>query len=60
PPGGKLKARGTVDMSDLTDSFLTAAVLMALAEGESCITNVANQRVKECDRIAAMAENINL
>ncbi|KAF4744608.1 hypothetical protein FOZ62_024770, partial [Perkinsus olseni] len=60
PSAGKLNAIGSVDMSDLTDSFLTAAVLMALAEGESSITNVANQRVKECDRIAAMAQNINL
>eukprot|EP01064_Diplonema_japonicum_P034769 TRINITY_DN7328_c0_g1_i1.p1 TRINITY_DN7328_c0_g1~~TRINITY_DN7328_c0_g1_i1.p1 ORF type:complete len:1497 (+),score=475.05 TRINITY_DN7328_c0_g1_i1:1173-5663(+) len=43
-----------VNMSDMTDAFMTAAVVMALAEGTSRITGIANQRVKECNRILAM------
>lgn len=53
PQGLKLKAIN-VDMEPLTDTFMTAAVLMAVAEGTSRITGIANQRVKECNRIAAM------
>ena len=54
PPVGGLKAID-VDMSSVTDTFMTACVLMATVPGgTSRITNIANQRVKECDRIAAM------
>ena len=54
PPVGTLKAVD-VDMSEVTDTFMTAAVVMASTNGGTCrITNIANQRVKECDRIAAM------
>ena len=48
----------TMDMSTLTDSFLIAAVLASVARGKSTITNIANQRLKECDRIAAMATEL--
>merc|ERR1719229_1294745 len=42
-------------MNTMTDAFLTAAALMATVEGgKSRITNIANQRVKECNRIEAM------
>jgi len=40
----------------MTDAFMTASVLMAVAKGRSTITNIANQRVKECNRIAAMVQ----
>ncbi|EDQ88471.1 uncharacterized protein MONBRDRAFT_32780 [Monosiga brevicollis MX1] len=45
-----------VDMGDITDTFMTAAVLMATCPkgSRSTITNIANQRVKECNRITAM------
>lgn len=58
PADKQLKAVD-VDMSDVTDTFMTAAVLMATTPPGSVsrITNIANQRVKECDRIAAMAAN---
>lgn len=49
----KLKAI-TVDMEPMTDAFLTAAVVAAVAEGTTSISGIANQRVKECDRIYAM------
>ena len=51
--GARLKAID-IDMEPMTDAFMTAAVVMALAEGTSRITGVANQRVKECNRIEAM------
>merc|ERR1712207_86018 len=54
PSPGSLKAVD-VDMNTMTDAFLTAAALMATVEGgKSRITNIANQRVKECNRIEAM------
>lgn len=53
PSPGSLKGI-EVDMEPMTDAFLTASVLAAVAEGETRITGIANQRVKECNRIAAM------
>lgn len=74
-----------IDMNEMTDSFMTAAVLMARAaectflkslhrsrssnvlrdpdaevneSSFSRITGVANQRVKECNRIKAMVDNL--
>eukprot|EP01124_Arcella_intermedia_P009532 TRINITY_DN16220_c0_g1_i2.p1 TRINITY_DN16220_c0_g1~~TRINITY_DN16220_c0_g1_i2.p1 ORF type:complete len:750 (+),score=198.24 TRINITY_DN16220_c0_g1_i2:23-2272(+) len=57
PPGGKLKGV-SVDMSTLTDCFMTIAAIAAVAEGTTNITNIANQRVKECNRIAVMVEEL--
>ncbi|KAK4055664.1 hypothetical protein OIV83_000210 [Microbotryomycetes sp. JL201] len=69
PPVGQLRALGFVDMEPMTDAFLTAAALAAVAslaplEGRSQdeqqpknstrIGGIANQRVKECNRIDAM------
>ena len=48
-----------VNMSDLTDCFITAAVvLMPFAEGVSTICGIANQRVKECNRIQAVVNGL--
>ncbi|KAI1187918.1 EPSP synthase-domain-containing protein [Nemania serpens] len=47
-----------VDMEPMTDAFLTASVLAAVASGKTTITGIANQRVKECNRIAAMREQL--
>lgn len=58
PPPGSLKALPHVDMESMTDAFLTATVLAAVASGTTQITGVANQRVKECDRIAAMKDQL--
>ncbi|KAK9449564.1 EPSP synthase-domain-containing protein [Limtongia smithiae] len=59
PAQGTLKALGTIDMEPMTDAFLTASVLMAFASGTTRITGIANQRVKECDRISAMATELS-
>lgn len=71
PPIGTLKALGHVDMETMTDAFLTASVLAAVAtrpadadrqiEGkplDSRIFGIANQRVKECNRIKAMRDEL--
>lgn len=51
----------TIDMESMTDAFMTAVVLAAVSQGGeniTRITGIANQRVKECDRIAAMIEQL--
>ncbi|KAI0828504.1 aromatic amino acid family biosynthesis-like protein [Trametes gibbosa] len=73
PPAGQLRALGLVDMEPMTDAFLTACVLAAVAtqpplEGRSLtggsrvnttrIIGIANQRVKECNRIKAMIDEL--
>ncbi|KAH7311776.1 Shikimate dehydrogenase [Stachybotrys elegans] len=58
PRPGELKAIPHVDMETMTDAFLTATALAAVAPGKTQITGIANQRVKECNRIAAMREQL--
>ena len=54
PAAGTLKGLGDFDMETMTDAFMTAAVLAAVASGTTRILGVANQRVKECNRIQVM------
>lgn len=58
PPRGQLQPLPRVDMADQTDAFMTLAACAAVAGGETRIEGVANQRVKECDRISAMAAEL--
>ena len=62
PPVGRLKPLPNVDMETMTDAFLTASVLAAVAQdGKSTTTRIygiANQRVKECNRIQAMEDEL--
>jgi len=54
-----LPRRGIVmDAAQCPDLAPVMAALMASAEGESRITNAARLRVKECDRLRAMATNL--
>ncbi|KAI5949930.1 ARO1 [Candida jiufengensis] len=57
PLEGQLKAI-TVDMEPMTDAFLTASVVAAVSKGTTTITGIANQRVKECNRIKAMVDEL--
>jgi len=57
-----LEVRGTpplraldADLNHIPDAAMTAAVLALFAEGPTTIRNVANWRVKETDRLGAMA-----
>ncbi|HZM37441.1 MAG TPA: 3-phosphoshikimate 1-carboxyvinyltransferase [Burkholderiales bacterium] len=54
---GKLRAFD-LDMNHIPDAAMTAAVLALFAEGTSRIRNIASWRVKETDRIAAMATEL--
>ncbi|GBC05867.1 hypothetical protein RclHR1_06490002 [Rhizophagus clarus] len=65
PPIGSLRPLPNIDMETMTDAFLTASVLAAVAlnnEEKECITRItgiANQRVKECNRISVMVHELN-
>ncbi|KAJ3365027.1 3-dehydroquinate dehydratase (3-dehydroquinase) [Allomyces arbusculus] len=61
PAPGTLGALAEIDMEPMTDAFLTAAALAAVATrqgGVTAIHGVANQRVKECNRIQAMMDQL--
>ena len=49
----------TIDCSDIPDLVPILAVLGAFCDGTSHITGAARLRIKECDRLAAMAQSIN-
>jgi len=53
PPEG-LRSLGEVDMNDLPDAALAYAVVALFADAPTRITNVANLRIKETDRLAAL------
>jgi pentafunctional AROM polypeptide len=57
-PTGPLLPIEKIDMETMTDAFLTATTLAALADGRSEIYGIANQHVKECDRIHAMGSQL--
>ncbi len=48
-----------IDCSDIPDLVPILAVLASFCEGTSRITNAARLRIKECDRLTAMAESLN-
>lgn len=58
PPPGKLQGLEDIDMEPMTDAFLTASVLAAVSKGTTKIRGIANQRVKECNRIKAMKDEL--
>jgi 3-phosphoshikimate 1-carboxyvinyltransferase len=49
---------GSFDLNATPDMLPVMAVLAACAEGRSALTNAAHARIKETDRIAAMAEEL--
>jgi 3-phosphoshikimate 1-carboxyvinyltransferase len=53
-----LTSPGVVDMNRLPDGVMTLAVLAAVAECETRIVNVANLRIKESDRLAALVTEL--
>jgi len=54
---GKLKAIDA-DLNHIPDAAMTAAVAALFADGTSTLRNIASWRVKETDRIAAMANEL--
>ncbi|HMH53677.1 MAG TPA: 3-phosphoshikimate 1-carboxyvinyltransferase [Candidatus Acidoferrum sp.] len=55
--GSKLRALDA-DLNHIPDAAMTAAVLALFAEGTSTLRNIGNWRVKETDRLAAMAAEL--
>ena len=55
--GGPLTAFD-LDLNHIPDAAMTAAVLALFADGPSTIRNIASWRVKETDRLAAMATEL--
>jgi 3-phosphoshikimate 1-carboxyvinyltransferase len=48
-----------VDMSDIPDAVPALAITAAFAKGTTIIKNIAHLREKECDRINALATELN-
>ncbi len=57
PKSGKLKALD-LDCNHIPDAAMTLAVAALFAEGTTTLRNIASWRVKETDRIAAMATEL--
>ncbi len=47
------------DLSDFSDQTMTVAALAAYASMPSILRNISHIRAQECDRIAAIVENLN-
>lgn len=50
---------GLVSAQKFPDAIPTLAVVAAFAQGATHFTDLQNLRVKECDRVAALAKNLN-
>lgn len=57
-PKGKLKSLGEFNAIEIPDAAMTVAVLALFADAPMTITGIASWRVKETDRIAAMAAEL--
>ncbi len=57
PQGGRLKAID-LDCNHIPDAAMTLAVAALFADGVTTLSNIASWRVKETDRIAAMATEL--
>jgi 3-phosphoshikimate 1-carboxyvinyltransferase len=58
PISSKLKAIEGLDCNKIPDAAMTFAVMALFAEGTTTLRNIASWRVKETDRIAAMATEL--
>ena len=54
-----LRSLGEIDMNDFPDAVLAYAVVALFADGPTTIRNVANLRIKETDRLAALAAELS-
>jgi len=53
-PKDRLRSLGEIDMNDFPDAVLAYAVVALFADGPTTIQNIANLRIKETDRLAAL------
>jgi 3-phosphoshikimate 1-carboxyvinyltransferase len=56
--GAKKLSAVDMDMNHIPDAAMTAAVLALFADGPSTLRNIASWRVKETDRLSAMATEL--
>ena len=56
--GGSTLTAFDADLNHIPDAAMTAAVLALFADGTSVLRNIGNWRVKETDRLAAMATEL--
>jgi 3-phosphoshikimate 1-carboxyvinyltransferase len=57
-PKEALHTLGQIDMNDFPDAVLAYAVVALFADGPTTITNVANLRIKETDRLDALENEL--
>ena len=55
----RLHSLGEIDMNDFPDAVLAYAVVALFADAPTTIKNVANLRIKETDRLAALASELH-
>ncbi|MBB4895530.1 3-phosphoshikimate 1-carboxyvinyltransferase [Streptomyces olivoverticillatus] len=55
---GRLRGGFDVDMGDISDTFMTLAAIAPLADAPITVHGIAHARLKESDRIAAVARNL--
>ncbi len=55
----RLRSLGEIDMNECPDAVLAYAVVALFADGPTTIKNVANLRIKETDRLAALASELH-
>ncbi|MEU9705716.1 3-phosphoshikimate 1-carboxyvinyltransferase [Streptomyces sp. NPDC047981] len=55
---GSLRGGFSVDMGEISDTFMTLAAIAPLADAPITITGVAHARLKESDRVAAVEGNL--
>ncbi|MTE18072.1 3-phosphoshikimate 1-carboxyvinyltransferase [Streptomyces sp. TRM43335] len=55
---GPLRGGFDVDMGDISDTFMTLAAIAPLADAPVTVHGVGHARLKESDRVAAVAENL--
>ncbi|MEV7193606.1 3-phosphoshikimate 1-carboxyvinyltransferase [Streptomyces sp. NPDC093510] len=55
---GPLRGGFTVDMGEISDTFMTLAAIAPLADAPITVRGIAHARLKESDRVAAVAENL--
>lgn len=58
PIGGKKLRAIDIDCNAIPDAAMTLAIVALFAQGKTCLSNIASWRVKETDRIAAMATEL--
>ncbi|QIJ65853.1 3-phosphoshikimate 1-carboxyvinyltransferase [Streptomyces sp. JB150] len=56
--GGPLRGGFDVDMGEISDTFMTLAAIAPLADAPVTIRGIGHARLKESDRIEAMAANL--